>query len=1246
MKKIIVFIFICATLFGFNVVFDDKITSLPEIATNTKVATGDTSTQNNLTYTVIASDTKKEVKVKSALTNDVMTNVKVTIPSSIFIDGVEHYVTQIDKDGFKDLTKLKEVEFPDTIEIIGLNAFSGSGIETVKINTPSLKTLESNSFAGCLSLTMIDFSYTSITEINLDVFSGSTKIEKVNISKTPIQRIPSIVFTQFLNLTSIDMSNSSITHIESSAFKDLTKLNNVILPEGLIEIGASAFSGCNNLDLLEIPSSVTTIFGDAFSIKNNDKETDKAIYLNSNYSSTMNEYMFDHLTDKCVIIVKKEHYNDYITNFPNKNITYEFDLTIDLKDYQLNSNNFDKTITVKRLNNKPFNYVLDEQTKIWYTNTNENLVTDTLPMGRELSKTINGYEYRTNGYEVSPGVGLEVDEIVNDQIVITPTFEAYYLTNFIDGEYTIIGISSYWNLNMSTVIPSRYDDGIHGEANVVAIGANAFEGKEFVSIIISSGIHTIEENAFLYATATSLTLPNGLLSIKDNAFKNSMINGVITIPSSVEYFGNNVFQNAQLNHVYLNNLEDYGTNSFSNISKITGGADPTVIAPSKTVHDIIQKNIDTDYLTFLVTVELHYNGGVIDKTPVVLSRLYNFTIDYVQNNDLTWTLDHNYKMPIPTKDGFKFDGWYSNGNLLELSTLLTEDVSYTAEYYLLTIASSGSNGGLDSKIYTADGIAKEAVLSINETKDSKLNDLISNKIDIYGIYKVTLTLNELEYNPNSAAYLFSIKLPSDIRTVNEYTVYAINEAGELEKITASVSHGYIVFAMDDIKDFALVNVPLESSMSTLLLFLILLFAIINGVQIVIILFLNRRKQRNIVTYNFTPLLIILAIKPNAIGGMIFIALVATAIFEFVYLMYLFITRNKSIYINQLPEPSLENLTQDVKVTVEDLENLLTQSHEQIDTQEDLFFEEYFHDELEVFIDEEPIREILSLDDLDDETGEDLSDDEDDGEDDEEVRTKVTDSGQIITIKFRKSFFARLNLTEDSNKDYYTILKNKMLSYKKINSRISWHHEAYNFGRLQAAKINVRGRTLFLYLPLDPEDYEGTKYNFKDCSHIKKYEQLPFRLKVKSKRGLKYALELIELVMDNFDTKEKRKFEYTNYYQKSKGFERLLKEGFIKEVVSSDSTANKNELNNNVEVLINPPHSKIEELNIVEEDEVQVELNIEIDNEEKTKFINEITEKQKITTDTTSNPIINEVKEVKRVLVCNPKIQMPPKNLEE
>ena len=108
--------------------------------------------------------------------------------------------------------------------------------------------------------------------------------------------------------------------------------------------------------------------------------------------------------------------------------------------------------------------------------------------------------------------------------------------------------------------------------------------------------------------------------------------------------------------------------------------------------------------------------------------------------------------------------------------------------------------------------------------------------------------------------------------------------------------------------------------------------------------------------------------------------------------------------------------------------------------------------------------------------------------------------------------SRLIQSEEPIQDYYTAVKNALLSYKGVKARTSWNFESFNKGRIQCAKLNVKGNAFQVYLALDPNQYNANKYHFIDVSDKPKMDQVPMMLKVKSDRGLKYALELIEEMM--------------------------------------------------------------------------------------------------------------------------------------
>ena len=158
-----------------------------------------------------------------------------------------------------------------------------------------------------------------------------------------------------------------------------------------------------------------------------------------------------------------------------------------------------------------------------------------------------------------------------------------------------------------------------------------------------------------------------------------------------------------------------------------------------------------------------------------------------------------------------------------------------------------------------------------------------------------------------------------------------------------------------------------------------------------------------------------------------------------------------------------------------------------------------------------------------------------------------DSGMVIRLK--KSFVAKLKQSEDDIKGYYSVLKNALTEYKKINSNISWHGDRFNFGRDTVARITIIGKTLGLYLALDPADpeFKQTVYRQKDVSKQKAYEGTPFMVKIKSDGGLKKALRLIVALAEKLGTDKEEAFEAVDYvamYPMATD-EEMLEEGLIK-----------------------------------------------------------------------------------------------------
>jgi hypothetical protein len=169
--------------------------------------------------------------------------------------------------------------------------------------------------------------------------------------------------------------------------------------------------------------------------------------------------------------------------------------------------------------------------------------------------------------------------------------------------------------------------------------------------------------------------------------------------------------------------------------------------------------------------------------------------------------------------------------------------------------------------------------------------------------------------------------------------------------------------------------------------------------------------------------------------------------------------------------------------------------------------------------------------------------------DEIDENNLIDAETGLVIRLKKSFTAKLKQSEENIKEYYSQVKNELISYKKINSNVSWHGDRFNYGRDTVAKMNICGKTLCVYLALDPNDpeFKSTVYHQKDVGNQKAYESTPFMVKVKSDAAAKKAVRLAAALADKLATEKEENFTEVDYvaeyaYETTK---KLYEEGFIK-----------------------------------------------------------------------------------------------------
>lgn len=203
--------------------------------------------------------------------------------------------------------------------------------------------------------------------------------------------------------------------------------------------------------------------------------------------------------------------------------------------------------------------------------------------------------------------------------------------------------------------------------------------------------------------------------------------------------------------------------------------------------------------------------------------------------------------------------------------------------------------------------------------------------------------------------------------------------------------------------------------------------------------------------------------------------------------------------------------------------------------------------------EEGTEESAASDEVADESAEEVSDaDEAERElsiaeaaaETEALRETAQEQGK--TVRLKRSYECKLRQADDEIKYYYSEIKNELLAYSRVKSGISWNGDRFNLGRDTIAKININGKTLCLYLALNPDEYSITKYHHKYVGDIKAYESTPMMVKVKSNMGLKKAVQLIFEMMEHLKAQRKHRtpVDYVAEYP-YKSDEELIAEGLIK-----------------------------------------------------------------------------------------------------
>ncbi|MDE7107017.1 MAG: hypothetical protein K2O39_01705, partial [Clostridiales bacterium] len=164
------------------------------------------------------------------------------------------------------------------------------------------------------------------------------------------------------------------------------------------------------------------------------------------------------------------------------------------------------------------------------------------------------------------------------------------------------------------------------------------------------------------------------------------------------------------------------------------------------------------------------------------------------------------------------------------------------------------------------------------------------------------------------------------------------------------------------------------------------------------------------------------------------------------------------------------------------------------------------------------------------------------DDDDDAPLFVTEGQERVS--YNRSLTAKLAQMNNKSKEWYSQVKNELLSYNKVKARMSWKRETFRIGRLTVAKLIVRGKTLCLLLAVEPASYAGTKFSVRDMSNLSSMADTPTMYRIRKERRCKYAKEMIADIMKELKVYKNPQYEAQDYFVPYEGDVSLMNRGLV------------------------------------------------------------------------------------------------------
>ena len=176
---------------------------------------------NSDTYTLMADDVGKKVKVKVSFTDNGGTTETVTsdaYPSSGTIATA----------GICDRTPAVRDELVSLIsgvdDCVGVTATHLANITSIDLSSQSIADLKAGDFAGLTALMELNLAGNSLTSLPAGVFDGLTSLTSLSLDDNGLESLHDDVFADLTSLTLLTLNDNALNMLPNDVFKPLTEL--------------------------------------------------------------------------------------------------------------------------------------------------------------------------------------------------------------------------------------------------------------------------------------------------------------------------------------------------------------------------------------------------------------------------------------------------------------------------------------------------------------------------------------------------------------------------------------------------------------------------------------------------------------------------------------------------------------------------------------------------------------------------------------------------------------------------------------------------------------------------------------------------------------------------------------------------------------------------------------------------------------------------------------------------------------